>query len=197
MPSTKAAKEVQKGNVVVKASKVAPNAGKGLFAKKRITKGSLICTYAGKLVDSADCKYLDPTYMVNFELGKGFKLDGDGQDGDIGHYANSLTPQQALEASFNAKIDLHKKRSWVVPGSSFQMRGRFDLVAKRNIKAHEEIILDYGKGYWLTMNNWITLGAPIKSQCAQSRESRYLRRSHSETSSCSSVSTESHQSSHS
>lgn len=188
MPSTKIVKEVQKGNVSVRASRVAPNAGNGLFAKKPITKGSLICTYAGKLIDSADSKYVDPTYMVSFELGKGFKLAGDGEDGDIGHYANSLTPQQAQEGTvkFNAKIDLHKKCSWVVAGSTYQMRGRFDLVAKCDIKARQEIILDYGKGYWLTMNNWIDGGVPVKSQSAQLRESRYLKRVHSDMSNSSS-----------
>ena len=58
------------------------NAGKGLIAKDFIAKKDFICTYGGTLVDAADAPYASPIYMVNFENGRGPKLNGDDLDGD-------------------------------------------------------------------------------------------------------------------
>jgi hypothetical protein len=119
--------------------------------------------------------------MVNFELGKGFKLDGDGADGDIGHFANATQVNEEGESfpPVNARFCMKSKRQWLVSDNQtgeIYFRGRFELVARRTIEAGEEIILDYGKGYWQTMTNYWKNGPPPRSDFAIARDLRAKRR---------------------
>jgi hypothetical protein len=171
---------VDKANVIAQPSCI-PNGGTGLFATVQIPKGSRICTYAGRLYDAREAMYRDPTYMVNFELGKGFKLDGDGADGDIGHFANASQVNDGGESfpPVNARFCLKSKRQWSVSDNEtgdIYFRGRFELVARNTIEAGEEIILDYGKGYWRTMTNYWQNGTPPRSDIAVARDMRAKRR---------------------
>lgn len=119
--------------------------------------------------------------MVNFELGKGFKLDGDGEDGDIGHFANAtqINDEGVADPPQNARFCMRTKKQWIVvnqqSGETY-LRGRFDLIAKRDIKAGDEIILDYGKGYWKTMHEYWENGPPPRSEVSIAREERARRR---------------------
>ena len=91
----------------VKSSTI-DGAGLGLFARQDIMKGDEICTFGGVLIDPQEAIYTDPTYMVNFENGRGFKLVGSNLRGDLGHFANSihhLFPQ----IKQNARIKLSGK----------------------------------------------------------------------------------------
>ncbi len=151
------------------ATSLIPAAGKGLFAKRRLEKNEEICIYSGKLIDCVDAKYVDPSYMVEFELGKGFKLIGDNLSGDPGIYANSLHPlSEGL--SRNARFDLGCKKYLV--GN----RGCFAVRAIRTIEAGEEIIVNYGSNYWATLERWCSCSMPIKPASALAREERAVRR---------------------
>jgi hypothetical protein len=66
--------------------------GSGLFAARDFEKGDIVALYEGILVDSADAQYEDPSYIVEFEKGRGLKLIGDAQSGYKGIYANSVHP---------------------------------------------------------------------------------------------------------
>jgi SET domain-containing protein len=158
--------------VFVAISKI-PNSGNGLFAKETIPKGELICTYGGTFIDNADAHYTDPTYLVNFENGRGYKLIGDNLDGDLGHYANAVHPDHP-EVTQNARFNLTNKK--YLPN----LRGRFNIFAVEDIPAGEEIIVSYGKGYWLTMSKWHEMSTtghlPQKSEAAQEREARAMKR---------------------
>jgi len=66
--------------------------GSGLFAAKKFTKGDIVALYEGLLVDSAEAQYEDPSYIVEFEKGRGLKLIGDSKYGFKGIYANSVHP---------------------------------------------------------------------------------------------------------
>ena len=158
--------------VFVAVSKI-PNSGNGLFAKETIRKGELICTYGGRFIDNADAHYTDPTYLVNFENGRGYKLIGDNLDGDLGHYANAVHPDHP-DITQNARFNLTNKK--YLPN----LRGRFNIFAVEDIPAGEEIIVSYGKGYWLTMSKWYEMStaghSPQKSEAAQAREARATKR---------------------
>jgi hypothetical protein len=155
--------------VLVAPSRI-PQAGMGLFAGQDISAGQLLCYYGGSLVDPVDAKYLDPSYIVEFELGKGFKLVGDQEDNDLGIYANSVHPDNP-SLSANARFDLRGKQY-----TAGMKRGRFPVKATRNIAAGEEIIVDYGKSYWKTVEKWRLEGPPQKPSSAIARDLRAARR---------------------
>jgi hypothetical protein len=223
-----------------------PNSGQGLFAKEMIKKGEVICTYGGKLIDPAEARYLDPTYIAAFEPGKGFKLQGDNEAGDLGHYANSISPdfeekedgkdgeiintghknKQKREAKTETetekdentppKVNTAESSATTSPAVSTssassgevallertlvkhlppviveqnakfnftskryvdnKTRGRFDLVALTDIDVDTEIIVNYGIGYWSTMDKYWNKKLPVKPQTAIDRDLRAQRR---------------------
>jgi hypothetical protein len=130
--------------------------GDGLFASKNILKGDVVCSCGGYLLDSAVTKYMDPTYVVSWELGKGFKLNGDNIDGDMGHYANSVHPENR-NLSKNAKFLVNDAKKKFYKKLTHQ-RARFNVVATKDIKKDDEIIVDYGMGYWKTMKEFTEKG---------------------------------------
>eukprot|EP01039_Chlorochromonas_danica_P007686 gene7686-8493_t len=154
--------------VVVAPSKIS-GAGNGLFAKEFIARNELICLYSGRLIDAVDCKYVDPTYTVEFEYGKGFKLLGDFEDGNPGMYANSIHPKDP-SVEQNARYDLGTKR--------FHREGRgcFSIMASKDIQPGEEIIVNYGQSYWATMARFLAEGAPSRPESVLARDERAKRR---------------------
>ena len=157
-------------HVVVGKSRI-PNAGNGLFAKRSFKKGELVCTYGGHLVDFTDARYIHPMYIVNFENGRGFKLVGDNEGGDCGHFANAVHPA-APEIVQNAKFCISDEKKYLA-----NQRGRFNIYATRDILLGEEIIVNYGDGYWLTIQKWEEMPEkPTKSAASKAREERALRR---------------------
>lgn len=157
--------------VYVKKSHI-EGGGNGLFAVERIEKGETLCTYGGQLIDPAEAKYMNPMYIVNFELGKGFKLNGDNEDGDLGHYANAVHPENEIIKQ-NAKF-VFKSNKYL------NMRGRFNLIATNRVLKDDEIIVNYGKGYWHTMRKWSNTDFPVKPATAIQRDARAMKRTHRE-----------------
>ena len=143
------------------------NAGFGLFAKKRFKQNDFICYYSGTLVDYNEAIYLNPTYIVSFELGRGLKLVGDSLQ-HLGLYANSVRSDCA-EAVQNARFNLTTKQSFT------DDRGMFPIVATKDIARNEEIIVDYGPGYWNTLRNW-KVAPPVKSKAVIERDERAAKR---------------------
>jgi hypothetical protein len=78
------------------------------------------------------------------EQGRNYKLFGDGIDGDVGHLANSVHPDNK-NVFKNAKFDLQSAKS---KKEFFGTRARFNIIATKNIIEGEEIIVNYGKNYW-------------------------------------------------
>lgn len=144
-------------------------AGKGLIATEKIIKGSVVCTYAGKLVDAQDAKYISPTYVASFENGKGFKILGDDSEGDLGMYANAVHPE-CSEVKQNARF--HTMSKCLLPDG----RGMFPLVARRDIEPDEEVIVNYGNGYWSTVDRWNCTPHPEKSPKDIARDERAKKR---------------------
>jgi len=57
--------------------------GFGIFSFKNIKKNDYICSLSGFLVDWTEAVYVDPTYIVSWQLGKGYKLVGDDLEGNL------------------------------------------------------------------------------------------------------------------
>ena len=93
-----------------------------------IPKGAEICTYGGRLVDPSDTKYFRPAYVVEFQGGRNFKLDGDDLDGHLGCFINSTHPGKPEKV--NARFTFTKK---TITDSG--RRGFFHVVAKEDIEA--------------------------------------------------------------
>lgn len=155
-------------SVEVRVSTI-PNAGNGLFALKSFHKGEFICYYSGKLIDWIEAQYMDPTYLVNFEFGKGFRLHGDCETNDFGHLVNS-THISCPHVQSNARFDFKKKKIFS------NGRGQFSIVATKDTAENEEIIVNYGKGYWNTLERYKIFGPPICTTSTLERNERALRR---------------------
>ena len=145
--------------------------GNGLFATEFIPKGSLVCTYGGELIDPQEAQYVSPIYTVNFELGKGLKLVGDGEGGDVGHYANAVHPL-SKDLKQNARFSLSHNHKQIFPNN----RGRFQIYAKEDIEVGDEIIVNYGKGYWKVVSDWFTKPRRVKSSTVLARDARAQHR---------------------
>jgi hypothetical protein len=155
---------------VHRAISLLPNAGFGLFAKVDIAKDSVVCTYGGRLIPLPDAKYEDPTYIVDFELGHGFKLVGDDLSGDLGCYANG-EHHLNVDLKRNAKFAISKTKRILSHD-----RGMFKIIATRLIHKDEEIIINYGAGYWTTIGKWDPASPVMKPLAIQHRDQRAAKR---------------------
>lgn len=106
--------------VIVKRSEI----GLGLFAKVDIPKGTRIIRYTGERIRRDDLEKHKGRYL--FTLNEKWTIDGKSRE-NIARYANhSCRP--------NAETITTVKSIWII--------------AKRKIKAGEEITYDYGKDYF-------------------------------------------------
>jgi hypothetical protein len=65
--------------------------GGRIFAKVDIRKNEKsVLIQVDLLIDDADTQYIDPTYLIEWQLGRGFKMLGDDEDGDLGHYVHQF-----------------------------------------------------------------------------------------------------------
>ena len=149
--------------------------GYGLFSNVNLLKNQHVCSFSGKLVDCADAKYMDPTYMFSWQLGKGFKLIADDLDGNLGHFANSVHPDTPFIEQ-NARINKKSLRKTKSNKYLLMKRIKIDIVASRDILKGEEIIIDYGSGYWNTMEHFVKSGIKIKPLSVQLRDERTKHR---------------------
>ncbi|MCG9879543.1 MAG: SET domain-containing protein [Bacteroidia bacterium] len=114
-----------------------PNAGKGLFTCIDIYKDEIICYYKGEIIGSVEAKKraknnLDQ-YFINLPNGK--ILDSISST-CFARFANDARENKFGSARNNAKIMLDDK-------------GKVCLIARKKIKANEEIYCSYGNKYWL------------------------------------------------
>ncbi len=120
--------------LLVKKSKL-PNAGKGLFTKRDIAKGSRIVEYKGKLRLWKDVKHLDGHNGYLMYITRNAVIDAQPAVKTFGRYAN--------DASGFVKVKgLKNNAEYVSEGSKCYIE------ALRAIKKGEEIFVSYGKEFW-------------------------------------------------
>lgn len=113
--------------------------GKGLFTTSPIRKGDMIVEYKGEQLTWADCERrygndIDKAKYL-FYISKKRVVDAQRTPEALARYANDacgLKRQKGLKN--NAEYD-------VIKGTPY-------IVATRNIKAGEEIFVDYQQEYW-------------------------------------------------
>ena len=108
------------GITIVKRSKT----GLGLFAASDIPKGARIIQYTGKLISNEEADRHRGRYL--FTLDSEQTIDGSSRENLARYINHSCRP--------NADSDVIGKEIWIV--------------AKRKIKASEEVTINYGKSYF-------------------------------------------------
>jgi len=122
-------------HLVVKKSTL-PNAGKGLFTKKIIPKGTRITEYKGEVMTWKEVeKMADYRNGYVFYFNKKYVIDAWKTKKGLAHYANDARGLTRLEGvKNNSEYDTEKKRCFIV--------------ATRDIPAGSEIFVGYGAEYW-------------------------------------------------
>lgn len=119
--------------LVVKNSKI-PGAGKGLFTNKMIMKGTRIVEYKGKISKWKDADHKEGLNAYIYYVNKNHVIDAS-SDKSLARYANDAKGSKRIEAlTNNCKY--------------VQDNLKVFIEAKKDIPAHTEILVGYGKQYW-------------------------------------------------
>lgn len=118
--------------VEIKNSKIT-DAGKGLFAKKKIKKGDFICWYFGVLIekDFVLNEYYDSDYLLSNPHNE-LIIDAADPSSCYGRYINDSLGLKKNNAEF------------IFYDNTFSA----GVIATKNIKKGEEIYLSYGMEFW-------------------------------------------------
>jgi SET domain-containing protein len=121
--------------LIVKRSTL-PQAGKGLFTKKPIKKGTRIVEYTGKLTTWNDVE-LDADNAYIFFINKNRVIDAR-EDTGFARFANDARGLKKVTGITNNAAYINDKN-------------RIYIDAIKDIPAGGEILVSYGKDYWDTM----------------------------------------------
>lgn len=121
-------------HLIIKKSGI-PGAGKGLYTKISIPKGSLITEYKGKKTTWKDVLHDEGRNGYIYYVKRSHVIDASGNKKMLARYANDA---QGLV-----------KRRGIRNNSEYVVEGlRVFIQAKKNIPASSEILVGYGKEYW-------------------------------------------------
>jgi hypothetical protein len=123
-----------------------PNAGKGLFTKKFIPKGTLIVEYKGKRTTWKEVKDEDGKNGYIFYITRNNVIDGLPHKKAFARYANDARGLVRVKGVLN-------NCDYIVE------KGKAYIESKKDIPAGSEIFVDYGKDYWKVIRENIKLWA--------------------------------------
>lgn len=128
------------GKIEIKSSRI-KNAGFGVYAKKTIKKDTRLDEYRGRIIDAKEFNRLRNTQYV-FEVAK--KIAGKYQT----CYIDAKDPKQSNWTRYinGAKTSTQKKKINI---RAYQYDGKIFYKTIKNIPEGQEIITDYGDGYWV------------------------------------------------
>lgn len=120
--------------VIVKVSTL-PNAGKGLFAKEFIPKGSRIVEYKGKITTWKEVDDNDGMNGYIYYVKRHHVIDASRHTGAWARYANDAKGLQRVKGITN--------------NAEYTEDGlKVYIESKKDIPAGAEILVEYGKEYW-------------------------------------------------
>jgi len=124
-------------HLIVKKSKL-PDAGKGLFTRINISKGTRIVEYKGRIQPWREVKEQDGINGYLMYINRNVVINALPAPKTRGRYANDARGLVRIEGVRN-------NSEYVSEGK------RCFIEATRNIKAGEEIFVNYGREYWTLM----------------------------------------------
>lgn len=120
--------------LVVKRSAI-PGAGKGLFTKKLIPKGTRIVEYKGKITSWKDADHQNGGNGYIYYVKRYHVIDALPQPKGLARYANDARGMSRIKGVTN-------NSEYVEDGLKVY------IVSKKDIPAKGEILVGYGKEYW-------------------------------------------------
>ena len=120
--------------LVVKSS-ILPGAGKGLFTKVFIPKGTHIVEYKGKITTWKEVDHNAGSNGYIYYVKRTHVIDAGSDKKVLARYANDARGLTRIKG--------------IVNNAEYKEEGlKVFIVAKKNIDAGEEILVPYGKEYW-------------------------------------------------
>jgi len=120
--------------VEVKES-ILPGAGKGLFAREPIPKGTRIVEYKGKITTWKEVDDDDGNNGYIYYVKRHHVIDASRQKSSLARYANDARGLQRVKGISN-------NAEYVEEGT------RVFIESRKDIPAGAEILVEYGKEYW-------------------------------------------------
>jgi len=124
-------------NLIIKKSTI-PGAGKGLFTKISIAKGTHIIEYKGKISTWKDVDHQEGSNSYIYYVSKNYVIDGQPFIKEKARYANDARGLTRIKGITNNCRYTQVKR-------------KVFIEARKSITAGSEILVDYGKEYWDTV----------------------------------------------
>mgnify|MGYP002789398993 CR=1 FL=1 len=127
----------------VKTSTI-PNAGNGLFTKKAIKKGERIIEYKGVISTWKEVKDEDGKNGYIFYVNRNHVINAKPRKSALARYANDARGLVRIKGLLN--------------NCEYETEGtRAFIIAKKDIPANTEILVDYGNEYWQVIRENIKL----------------------------------------
>lgn len=112
-----------------------PGAGKGLFTKKRIEKGSFIVEYVGSITTWKEVDHDNGNNAYIYYVNRNYVIDARKHLKSLARYANDARGLQRPKGYRNNAIYVKDAN-------------RIYIQAASVIEADQEILVSYGKEYW-------------------------------------------------
>jgi len=126
---------VKGGDFLLVKRSIIPGAGKGLFTKKQIKKGTRISEYKGRITTWKDMDHKNGGNPYIFYVSKDHVIDAWHFKKAKARFANDAKGLKKIKGISNNAKYIH-------------VGMRVFLEAKKNIPPGSEILVDYGKEYW-------------------------------------------------
>ena len=134
-----------------------PNAGKGLFTKKFIPKGTMIVEYKGRRSTWKEVEDEDGKNGYIFYINRNNVIDGQPYKSALARYANDARGLVKIKGLTN-------NCDYIVDGT------RAYIESKKDIPAGSEIFVDYGADYWKVIRHNIKLWASEKKEAEKAQQ---------------------------
>jgi len=147
---------VSQSHLVVKRSTI-PAAGKGLFTRKFIAKGTRIVEYTGKVTTWKDVNHDDGRNVYIYYLKRYHVIDARRHTKVLARYANDANGLVKIKGIRNNCV-------YVTDGL------RVFIEAAKDIPPGTEILVDYGKEYWQVIRQNTRLDKIASKQLLKQRQ---------------------------